>query len=372
MSYRYNQLTDFERNCMRKKLLILSFLLSLIDTGLIYTKFSFVDKQPQKIEEKKLNSLDQALENVSEQNLKNYVEKLSSKDLEGRMSGKNGNKKAADYIDSVLDGYEVPHVRQRFNIKKGVNIGFNKEEGDAFTENIIAYIVSDVDKDDIIVLGAHFDHIGCGPAYSRDNATAIHPGADDNASGVSVVLELIKILKTMKLNKTICFQFYSGEEMGLLGSRHYCNNPILPLDSPDIKKHIAMINFDMVGYLDEKYVRKASLFESSINIRECVYGLNDKYNFAKKISSFGPGSSDHSSFYNKKIPIAFIHTGVHPYYHTSRDTPEKLNYKGMVEITKFALELINKIDYNKNPQFTIVDFKPFEVNYDHETIKFRE
>ena len=358
---------------MRRKLLILtSFLLSLINSGLIYTKFAIVDKQPQKIEEKKFNSLEEALEKVSEQDLKKYVEKLSDKDLEGRMSGKNGNKKAADYIDSVLDECGIPHVRQRFNIKKGVNVGPNKEEGDSFTENIISYIISDSNKDDILVLGAHFDHIGYGPAYSRDNKTAIHPGADDNASGVSVLLELAKILKTMKLNKTVCFQFYSGEEMGLLGSKYYCSNPILPLDKPDIKKHIAMINFDMVGYLDEKYVRKASLFESSVDLRDFVFSLNDKYNFAKKISGFGPGSSDHSSFYNKKIPIAFIHTGVHPYYHTSRDTPEKLNYKGMVEITKFALELISKIDYDKNPEFTIVDFKPFEASYDHEQIKFGE
>ena len=126
---------------MRRKLLILtSFLLSLINSGLIYTKFVVVDKQPQKIEEKKFNSLEEALEKVSEQDLKQYVEKLSDKDLEGRMSGKNGNKKAADYIDSVLDECGIPHVRQRFNIKKGVNVGPNKEEGDSFTENIISYI----------------------------------------------------------------------------------------------------------------------------------------------------------------------------------------------------------------------------------------
>jgi hypothetical protein len=357
---------------MRKLLILTSSLLFLANAGLIYTKFCVKNNQPQKIEEKIPNSLEQALDIVSEQDLRDFVEKLSDKELEGRMSGKNGNKKAADYIDSVLDSYNIPHTRQRFNIKKGVNIGPNKEEGDSFTENIIAYIISDTNKDDIIVLGAHFDHIGYGPAYSRDNKTAIHPGADDNASGVSMLLELAKILKTMKLNKTVCLQFYSGEEMGLLGSKYYCNNPVLPLNNPDIKKHIAMINLDMVGYLDEKYIRKASLFESSVNLREFVYDLNDKYSFAKKISSFGPGSSDHSSFYNKKIPIAFIHTGVHPYYHTSKDTPEKLNYKGMVEITKFVLELVNKIDYDNNPEFTIVDFKPFEANYDHEQIKFGE
>ena len=105
--------------------------------------------------------------------------------------------------------------------------------------------------------------------------------------------------------------------MGLIGSRYYCENPLFPEEKPDIKKHVFMINLDMVGYLDKGYYFAGfSEGDSSFDVSKIINDLNQKYKFAKKITGRTSGGSDHASFYNKKIPIAFLHTGLHSNYHT--------------------------------------------------------
>lgn len=321
-----------------------------------------IDKEPQKFE-----SLNEGLSKITSDSAKKTVEYLASQELEGRMSGKKGNILAAEFIKNKFESYGYKSKYQRFPIKK-LNYGPNKESGDGFTNNILAWSEGKEEnlKDEIIVVGAHMDHIGYGPQMSMQSKIKIHPGADDNASGTAALLEIAKGMSKLKNKRTILFIAFSAEEMGLLGSLYYANNPLFPQDNPNIKNHTFMLNMDMIGCLKKgKQLAGFSDLNSSVDITKYIGELSDKYSFAKSITTRGTSGSDHASFYNKKIPIAFLHTGGHDYYHTPQDTADKLNYNGIENISKYALELIWKISQEeKKPVFNHSDFK--EMNYDHD------
>lgn len=269
------------------------------------------------------------------------VEKLSSKDFGGRGIATAGEHQAISFITQYLDDLKIPYVKQEF-VAKGMK-----------TCNIIGYIQPTTAKNsDIIVIGAHFDHLGI-------RGSSYYPGADDNASGTAALMCLAKAINLYKnqLKYTISLQFYGAEEIGLLGSKYYINNPILPLENPDINKHIAMINLDMIGYLKNSYQNlenttyyksdkswKVYQYSTMFSLKNIVDSLSDDYPFAKNISGFRPGGSDHAPFFHKGIPIVFVHTGSHPYYHTTSDTPDRLNYIGIERITKFVFDIILKIN----------------------------
>jgi len=206
----------------------------------------------EKIDSKPKNTIEEAISGISSKNLKQDLDYLASKELEGRMSGKKGNVIAAEFIKKKFDSFGLKTFYQKFSIRK-TNFGPKNESGDDFTQNIYAIIKGNDEnfKDEIVVIGAHMDHIGYGPSMSRTpNRREIHPGADDNASGTVALIELAKAFSLIKedLKRTVVFQAYSAEEMGLIGSRYYCENPLFPEERPDIKKHVFMINLDMVGY----------------------------------------------------------------------------------------------------------------------------
>lgn len=318
-------------------------------------------KQQQPIEKK-------GIETITEEDCKKHVYFLASDELEGRMSGKKGNVKAAEYIKSEFERYGLPTMYDEFKISRA-NAGPKNEKGDDFTKNIYAWIEGQdpILKNEIVVIGAHMDHIGYGPKMSRSKKIEIHNGADDNASGTSALLEIAQAMSKLKVKRTVVFQAYSGEEMGLLGSKHYVDNPKFPLDNPDIKKHVAMINMDMVGFLNKGYYQASFLnANSSIDISNNIEILNEKYKFAKKITARGGGGSDHACFYNKKIPVAFLHTGGNKYYHTPEDDAERLNYKGLEMVAKYAFELcLNISEEEKAPEFNLTSFKKLPLIHDH-------
>ena len=302
-----------------------------------------VDK-PQDIvvvEPKKELSTDDVVSSIDELYIRFIVKTLSSKEFCGRATGTKGNLLASQFICSELDSMSVPYKIQSFKAR-------GRE-----THNIIANINSKSKSNSTIVIGAHFDHLG-GDEHS------FFPGADDNASGVAGVLTLARSLsKYNNFKHNISIHFYSAEELGLIGSSYYCKNPLFPENNPDINSHIAMINMDMIGYLKNKYSSSENCTEwrtykewrvldkytsSSINLREVVDKLSSKYSFAKNISGYRPGGSDHAPFFNSGVPVIFLHTGSHPHYHKTTDTPEKLNYSGMVDIVKLAAEIVFNID----------------------------
>lgn len=333
--------------------------------------------QEPPVEPPKDFTLDEAVASIDEAELKKDLEYLASQELEGRMTGKRGNVIAADFIKKKFESYGLQTMYHKFTSRdigrriQGVNPGPNREQGDDFSQNIYAWIEGiDPDvKDEVIVIGAHMDHIGYGPSMSRSRQIKVHPGADDNASGTVALLQIAKAFSKMKdkCRRTIVFQAYSAEEMGLHGSRFYCNNPTFPRSRPDIKKHVFMLNLDMVGFLGKgQYFAGFYAGESSVDVSRIINQLNGKYNFARQITSRGSGGSDHASFYNKRIPVAFLHTGGHPYYHTPQDTPDRINYNGIEKVSKYAFELCYNIQLeDAAPRFNMATFKVMEYIHDH-------
>lgn len=323
----------------------------------------------------KEHSFEDALSSIDKETLQKKLYYLASQELEGRMTGKTGNKVAAEYIKRSFEAAGLKTMYHKFTSRDigrriaGVNPGPKREQGDDFSQNIYAYIVGTEKPEEVIVIGAHMDHIGYGPSMSRSRRVAVHPGADDNASGTVALIEIAEAFAMLKhkCKRTVVFQAYSAEEMGLLGSRFYCDRPLFPQNRPSIKSHIAMINFDMVGYLGKgRYFAGFHTGDSSPDISQIINDLNRKYSFAKQITSRGSGGSDHASFYNKGVPVAFLHTGGHPYYHTPSDTPDKINYDGIEKVAKYGFELAWRISQSDSkPRFAWKTFKPMDYVHDH-------
>jgi aminopeptidase YwaD len=204
----------------------------------------------------------------------------------------------------------------------------------ANTRNVVMLLPGEDEnlKNEFVIIGAHFDHLGMGGPGSSSRAPdtiGIHHGADDNASGVSLMLELAeKFARTRGSHKRsiICIAF-SGEEEGLLGSKHFTDDPGI-----DLSKVNAMVNLDMVGRLSDTTMLQISGVGTAAGLKELIYAKSDTSAIKLSLSEEGYGPSDHSSFYFKNIPVLFYFTGAHLDYHTPSDTWDKINYKGMAAI----------------------------------------
>ena len=246
-------------------------------------------------------------------------------------------------------------------------------------------------KNETIVIGAHYDHLGMGGEGSGSLSArpGIHHGADDNASGVAGLLELARMLTSQnpKPRRTIMFIAFSGEEEGLIGSNYYVNHPIVPLTST-----VAMINMDMIGRLKEKKliiggVGTAQEWRSMIDADNSVQGMTVSLNspisaasatlsaalpivlgsngqpvvtldpakpFDLTLNEDGYGPSDHSSFYAKQVPVLFFWTGNHEDYHKPSDTADKINYEGEARVVSFAERIVRDVDRSdKRPTYTV-------------------
>jgi aminopeptidase YwaD len=214
----------------------------------------------------------------------------------------------------------------------GVMIKEKKRTG----HNVIGYINNNATS--TIILGAHYDHLGYGEDHNSlhtGTTPAIHNGADDNASGTAALIELSKWLKKSAYKKyNYLFVSFSGEELGLFGSKYFTDNAGL-----DLKTVNYMINMDMVGRLND----------STHGITIGGYGTSptwgklikkeDTY-FKINIDSSGSGPSDHTSFYKKDIPVLFFFTGSHKDYHKPTDDADKINYAGELQIIKYIQNII--------------------------------
>jgi len=312
-------------------------------------------------------TLDQALTSINEAELKQNLYYLASPELEGRMSGKTGNRTAAEMIKRSFEACGLKATYQKFAIER-MNPGPKNETGDNFTQNIVAWKEGTTLPNEIVVIGAHMDHIGYGPQMSRSRAKdQIHPGADDNASGTVALIEMAQAISGLQPKRTVVFIAFSAEEMGLIGSRYYCANPLFPVGNPNIKNHIFMLNMDMIGYLGKgQFDVFWATSGSSVDVNRYIQELNGKYSFAENITSRGTGGSDHASFYNKKVPIAFLHTGLHPHYHTPTDTPDRINYSGIEQVSRYGFELAWKvIQSDAAPVFNLATFKEMPYTHDH-------
>jgi hypothetical protein len=198
-------------------------------------------------------------------------------------------------------------------------------------------------KEEYIILGAHFDHLGMGGPGSSSRAVdtvAVHHGADDNASGVAMMLELAEKFAMTKGShkRTIVCVAFTGEEEGLLGSKHYVDDPGI-----DLRKVDAMINLDMLGRLNESNILQISGVGTAKGLKDMVLSNSDTSVVKLALSDEGYGPSDHSSFYGKNIPVLFYFTGAHLDYHTPADTWDKINYDGMVKISDLIFNVAGKL-----------------------------
>jgi aminopeptidase YwaD len=209
------------------------------------------------------------------------------------------------------------------------------------TRNVVM-ILQGEDKSlekEYLIMGAHFDHLGMGGPGSSSrvpDTLAIHYGADDNASGVGMMLELAeKFAQTPGTHprSIVCIAF-SGEEKGLLGSKYFVDNPGI-----DLTKVNAMINLDMVGRLPETNMIQISGTGTATGLRDLIHSHNDSSELMLTLSDEGYGPSDHSSFYGKDIPVLFYSTGAHLDYHTPYDTYDKVNYEGMLKISTLIFRI---------------------------------
>ena len=219
------------------------------------------------------------------------------------------------------------------------------------SRNVLAFLEgNDPDRrNEILVVGAHYDHLGMGGKGSgsrRPDTLAVHPGADDNASGVAAVLELACKLADIRdsLKISILFAAFGAEEMGLIGSRYFIDHPVVPIE------HIkGMLNLDMIGRLKEENLVQVGGTGSSAEADSLLAIINTAEAFGLSFSPEGYGPSDHASFYANDIPVLFFSTGPHLDYHTPFDIPGKLEYDGLKEITVFVCHLVRLIDNMSSP-----------------------
>ncbi len=259
-------------------------------------------------------------------------------------------------IDRTLE--PKSQVLAGWRIKGEVTI--QRQQTDA--ENIVGVIPGvgfadgEIGGPDVVVLGAHYDHLGYGDSNSLAPGTrAIHHGADDNASGTATLLEVARQLQAEgPFPRTIVFIAFAGEERGLLGSGYYAANPLLPL-----KRTAAMVNLDMVGRLvDDKVIVHGTGTGTGFDTLVDTFTSQAGFGVAKEPGGFGP--SDHSSFYARKIPVLHLFTGSHTDYHRPTDTADKVNYAGMARISLLVANVVRELATAiEPPAYLEVASKPF-------------
>lgn len=197
-----------------------------------------------------------------------------------------------------------------------------------------------------VVVGAHYDHLGHGgeTSLAPSRFGEVHPGADDNASGVAGVIGLARMFASGGgARRTIVFVAFAGEEMGLLGSAQYVREPVIPLD-----RTVTMLNMDMIGRLrsDKLYVFGV---DTGKEFREDLAAANRGVELQTQFSGDGYGPSDHTPFYGKDRPVLFFFTGPHEDYHRPSDTPDKINAPGLARVTRLVAGVLHRIADNDTP-----------------------
>ena len=214
--------------------------------------------------------------------------------------------------------------------------------------NVIGFINNNAAT--TVILGAHYDHLGYGEDHNSlyaGTTAMIHNGADDNASGTAALIELSKLLlaSNIKKNNYLLLAF-SGEELGLFGSKYFTDHPAVNLSTVDY-----MINMDMVGRLNDSTRGLAIGGYGTSPAWNQLVDTTNKY-FKVKLDSSGTGPSDHTSFYKKDIPVLFFFTGTHSDYHKPTDDADKINYNGELQVIKYIYNLIKSANDKDKLAFT--------------------
>ncbi|MFS4415528.1 M28 family peptidase [Maribacter sp. 2307ULW6-5] len=278
--------------------------------------------------------------------LKEDIAFLANDSLQGRETGTPQELMAANYIRQRMEGLGLlpkGHAGtyfQTFSFKPKTDphseAQFVSGDGTITGTNVIGYLDNQAHK--TVVIGAHYDHLGLGGEGSLyTEGDAVHNGADDNASGVGIMLQLAERLRDSLPGSNYLFIGFSGEEMGLLGSNYFTKNPTIALE-----KATYMINLDMVGRLREDKTLSITGTGTAPIWNQVLNSNNPGFKLVLGESGMGP--SDHTSFYLQEVPALHFFTGQHEDYHKPSDDHEKLNYEGMEMITDYLMAIIADLD----------------------------
>jgi len=295
-------------------------------------------------------------QSISIENIRKHISVLSNDSLEGRGTGSKGEEKAANYILQEFKKIGLKPMSDNnsylkyFQFKQSSNPHGASEKDTTVkilnSKNVVGFLNNN--SANTIIVGAHYDHLGFGEDQNSLDANPkgkIHNGADDNASGVAGVIEMARYFSTIKSNYNYLFLCFSGEELGLIGSKKF-------VDHADFNpaKINAMINMDMIGRLNDS-TKKLMVYgvgtsPAFVNIVES----SNSY-FKLVLDSSGVGPSDHTSFYLKDIPVLHFFTGQHSDYHKPSDDIEKINFAGEQKVLEYIIEIIKKIDTQTKLEF---------------------
>jgi len=203
------------------------------------------------------------------------------------------------------------------------------------TANVVGLLpgTDPVLRDEIVVIGGHYDHLGRGSPFSLDAAhpDAIHPGADDNASGTAAVVGLAEAFaRAGGARRSLLFVAFSGEELGLLGSTHYVRQPPVP-----IERTVAMVNLDSVGRMKDGQLYAMGV-DTGQGLRALVEQAAAGLDVKLHLRGDGIGPSDHTAFVNRDRPVVFFFTGTHGDYHRASDTWDKVDAEGLRKVVAIA------------------------------------
>ena len=279
-----------------------------------------------------LEALDAARESIGVDSLGNHVKVLASDTFEGREAGSRGGRAAGVYLGKELQKLKIRGA--------GTDRGYYQEFGRDY-RNVLGLLPGhDPEvKDEHIVIGAHYDHVGYGNSRnSRGPIGRIHNGADDNASGTSGLLELTKALAGLQtpLRRSIVIAFFDAEEKGVLGSKHWIRRPTLPLSQVRL-----FINLDMIGRMREQTVDVYGS-RSARGLRRMVSRQNRDTQLLLDFNWEVRPDSDHYPFYAQRIPFLMLHTRKHEDYHRPSDDSDKLNIDGIQQATRLLFNLVSQ------------------------------
>ena len=289
---------------------------------------------------------------ITENELKDHILFLASEKNAGRYPGTKANRDVVKYIVKdfkkqgllpLAKGYKQK-FKARLRVEKGA-----AEKPLAKTSNVVAYLEGNdpLLKNEYIILGAHYDHLGLGgPGSKSDQKNTIHYGADDNASGTAALLEIAEKVAANKqlLKRSVIFIAFGAEEQGLLGSQYFLDHPLVPL--AEIK---LMINMDMVGRLNEAnhvYMNGAGTFPKGV---EFMQTLGESLHLTPVVHAGSVGGSDHVSFYKAGLSVLGVHTGAHPQYHMPEDIADLINIPGEKKVSDYI--------YKALMEFATTDYK---------------
>ena len=326
-----------------KVIIALAALWAIVGTATVSAK-----KKP---ETQKLADKEQALQTITIEATKAHIGFLASDELNGRKAGTRDSKIAAQYIKSMLrqwgiaplgDNYEHPfeaysmewQKRKPYYVEPDSVAKLKQMTHRKLSMVNILGMIPGKKSDEYVIVGAHFDHIGCDPDLEEDK---IYNGADDNASGVSAVLQIAKAFASSKSvpERNVIFAFWDGEELGLLGSKHFTQS------CPFIHQVKGYLNFDMIGRNNKPenpqhvvYFYTASHPAFGEWLKEDIQRYGLQLDPVYKPWDNPVGGSDNGSFAKKGVPIIWYHTDGHPDYHQPGDEAHKINYEKATDITR--------------------------------------